>query len=298
MKVIREINELREYSIKSRSEGKSVGLVPTMGFLHQGHASLIELAAEQCDTVITTLFVNPTQFAPHEDYDSYPRDFEHDYNIAKKSGSNVLFAPSRDEMYDEIHTTTVSVGELARIFEGKPRPHFFDGVATVVAKLFNAAIPTHAFFGQKDYQQSLVVKRLESNMNYGVNIVIAPIVREKNGLAMSSRNKYLTDEQKDNAKILHQSLLSTKEYVEKGERNRKLINAFLLEKLRKLDTLKIDYAVSANGDDMSEPTVFEEGEKIVLMIGAILGKTRLIDNMVVKSPTTKYNEDTRFVEGL
>ncbi len=298
MKVIREINELREYSIKQRSEGNSVGLVPTMGSLHAGHASLVELAIEQCDIVITTLFVNPTQFAPHEDYDSYPRDFEHDYNIAKKAGSDVLFAPSRDEMYDELHTTTVSVGELAYIFEGKPRPHFFDGVATVVAKLFNAAIPTHAFFGQKDYQQSLVVKRLESNMKYGVNIVIAPIVREQNGLAMSSRNKYLTEEQKDNAKILHQSLLATKEYIDKGERNRKLINAFLLERLRRLDTLKVDYAVSANGDDMAEPTVFEEGEKIVLLIGAILGKTRLIDNMVVKSPTTKYNEDTRFVEGL
>jgi pantoate--beta-alanine ligase len=135
-------------------------------------------------------------------------------------------------------------------------------------------------------------------MNYGVNIVIAPIIREQNGLAMSSRNKYLTEEQKDNAKILHQSLLATKEYIEQGERNRKLINAFLLEKLRRLNTLKVDYAVSANGDDMTEPTVFEEGEKIVLLIGAILGKTRLIDNMVVKSPTTKYNEDTRFVEGL
>lgn len=298
MKVIREINELREYSIKQRSEGKSVGLVPTMGSLHAGHASLVEIANEQCDIVITTLFVNPTQFAPHEDYDSYPRDFEYDYNIAKKAGSDVLFAPSRDEMYDELHTTTVSVGELAYIFEGKPRPHFFDGVATVVAKLFNAALPTHAFFGQKDYQQSMVVKRLESNMKYGVNIVIAPIVREQNGLAMSSRNKYLTEEQKDDAKILHQSLLATKEYIEKGERNRKLINAFLLEKLRRLNTLKVDYAVSANGEDMTEPTVFEEGEKIVLLIGAILGKTRLIDNMVVKSPTTKYNEDTRFVEGL
>jgi pantoate--beta-alanine ligase len=269
-----------------------------MGFLHAGHASLIELAKDNCDKVITTLFVNPTQFAPHEDYDSYPRDFEHDYNIAKKAGSDILFAPSREEMYDDFHTTTVTVGELASIFEGKPRPHFFDGVATVVAKLFNASIPTHAFFGQKDYQQSLVVKRLESNMRYGIEIVVAPIVREENGLAMSSRNKYLTEEQKVDAGILHKSLLATKKFIESGEKNRKLINAFLLEKLRKLDTLKVDYAVSANGDDFSEPTVFEEGEKIVLLIGAILGKTRLIDNMVVKSPTTKYNEDTRFVEGL
>ncbi|MFN3195398.1 MAG: pantoate--beta-alanine ligase [Chlorobiota bacterium] len=298
MKVIREISELREFSIKQRSEGKTVGLVPTMGFLHSGHASLIELSDSKCDITITTLFVNPTQFAPHEDYDSYPRDFEHDYNIAKKAGSDVLFAPSRDEMYDDFHTTTVRVGELASIFEGKPRPHFFDGVATVVAKLFNASIPTHAFFGQKDYQQSLVVRRLESNMRYGIEIVVAPIVREENGLAMSSRNKYLTEQQKEDAGILHSSLLVTKQFIESGERNRKLINAFLLEKLRKLDTLKVDYAVSANGDDLSEPTVFEEGEKIVLLIGAILGKTRLIDNMVVISPTTKYNEDTRFVEGL
>lgn len=298
MKVIRKVDELRQYSIEQQSKGKTVGFVPTMGFLHQGHISLIKRAVVECDVVITSLFVNPTQFAPHEDFDSYPRDFEHDYNLAKNAECDVLFVPAREEMYPEGATTSISVGDLAYLFEGKYRPHFFDGVATVVAKLFSAALPNKAFFGQKDYQQTLVVKKLSNDMLMGVEIVVCPIIRETNGLAMSSRNKYLSDEQKSNAKILFQSLVSTKEYIESGERNRKKINAFLHESLRKLESLKIDYAIAVDANNLSEPNEFEEGGEVVLLLGTILGKTRLIDNMVVKVPTANYNEDNRFKEGL
>lgn len=298
MKVIRKVDELREYSIEQRSKGKTVGFVPTMGFLHEGHISLITRASVECDVVITSLFVNPAQFAPHEDFDSYPRDFEHDYNLAKNADCDVLFAPAREEMYPEGATTSLSVGDLAYKFEGKYRPHFFDGVATVVAKLFSAALPNKAFFGQKDYQQTLVVKSLSKDMLMGVEIVVCPIVRETNGLAMSSRNKYLTDEEKSKAKILFQSLVATKEYIESGERNRKKINAFMHEYLRKLEILKIDYALAADANNLSEPTEFDEGGDIVLLLGTILGKTRLIDNMVVRIPVSKFNEDERFQVGL
>ena len=298
MKVIRKVDELRQYSIEQQSKGKTVGFVPTMGFLHEGHVSLINRAVVECDVVITSLFVNPTQFAPHEDFDSYPRDFEHDYNLAKNAECDVLFAPAREEMYPEGATTSLSVGDVAYLFEGKYRPHFFDGVATVVAKLFSAALPNKAFFGQKDYQQTLVVKKLSNDMLMGVEIVVCPIIRETNGLAMSSRNKYLSDEQKSDAKVLFQSLVGTKEYIESGEKSRKKINTFLHESLRKLDSLKIDYAIAVDANDLSEPNEFEEGGDIVLLLGTILGKTRLIDNMVVKAPTAKYNEDNRFEEGL
>lgn len=287
-----------QFTIEQRSNGKIVGLVPTMGFLHEGHTSLINRAKVECDIVITSLFVNPTQFAPHEDFDSYPRDFEHDYNMAKNADCDVLFAPSREEMYSKDNSTVVSVGELSKLFEGKFRPQFFDGVATVVAKLFNASMPNKAFFGQKDYQQSLVVKKLSSDLNFGVEIVVCPIVRESNGLAMSSRNKYLTEEEKNKAKILFLSLVATKEFIEKGEKNRKKINAYLQENLRKLEILKIDYALAADATNLSEPSEFEEGNEVVLLLGTILGKTRLIDNMVVKIPVQKYNPDNRFEEGL
>lgn len=269
-----------------------------MGYLHEGHISLITRATVECDVVIASLFVNPTQFAPHEDFDSYPRDFEHDYNLAKNADCDVLFAPAREEIYPEGATTSLSVGDLAYKFEGKYRPHFFDGVATVVAKLFSAAIPNKAFFGQKDYQQTLVVKALSKDMLMGVEIVVCPIVRESNGLAMSSRNKYLTDDEKDKAKILFQSLVATKEFIESGVKNRKKINAFLHENLRKLEILKIDYALATDATNLNEPKDFEEGDDIVLLIGTILGKTRLIDNMVVKVPIEKFNEDNRFEEGL
>lgn len=298
MIVIRKVEELRQYSIDQRSKGKSVGFVPTMGFLHEGHVSLITRASVECDIVITSLFVNPTQFAPHEDFDSYPRDFEHDYNLAKNADCDVLFAPAREEMYPEGATTSLSVGDLAYIFEGKYRPHFFDGVATVVAKLFSAALPNKAFFGQKDYQQTLVVKALSKDMLMGVEIVVCPIVRETNGLAMSSRNKYLTDEERSKAKILFQSLVATQEFIESGEKNRKKINAFLHEFLRKLEILKIDYALAADATNLTEPIEFEEGDEVVLLLGTILGKTRLIDNMVIKVPISKYNEDDRFQVGL
>lgn len=298
MKVIRKVDELRQYSIEQQSKGKTVGFVPTMGFLHEGHVSLINRAVVECDVVITSLFVNPTQFAPHEDFDSYPRDFEHDYNLAKNAECDVLFAPAREEMYPEGATTSLSVGDLAYLFEGKYRPHFFDGVATVVAKLFNAALPNKAFFGQKDYQQTLVVKKLSNDMLMGVEIVVCPIIRETNGLAMSSRNKYLSEEQKSDAKVLFQSLVRTKEFIESGVCNRKQINAFMHENLRKLETLKIDYAIAVDANDLSEPNKFEEGKEVVLLLGTILGKTRLIDNIIVKVPIAKYNEDNRFEEGL
>lgn len=286
MKVIKTIDELFNECLKIRADGKILGLVPTMGFLHTGHTSLIEKANKDCDIVITTIFVNPRQFAPHEDFDSYPRDIDRDFNLAKDSGTDILFTPEQKEMYSANSETNVSVGRLAKVIEGEYRPHFFDGVATVVSKLFNATIPNLAYFGQKDYQQTLVVKKLVEDLNFPTKIIVADIAREENGLAKSSRNKYLTDEEFSKASLLNQTLNNTKQFIESGNiKDRTNINAFMDEQLKTLKDFNIDYARAARAKDLTEPSHFEAGENIVLLLAGTLGKTRLIDNKLVKIPS-------------
>ncbi|MFP4369179.1 MAG: pantoate--beta-alanine ligase, partial [Candidatus Kapaibacterium sp.] len=196
MKIIEKADEMRKISAELRDSGKKTGFVPTMGFLHRGHTSLFDKAAEISDIIIASIYVNPTQFGPNEDFEHYPRDRERDIELSEKHGVDILFAPDNKQMYPAGHSTTINVTRVSEPFEGEKRPGHFNGVATIVAKLFNIVNPDIAVFGQKDFQQTLVIKQMAADLNMGIKIVIAPTVRENDGLAMSSRNKYLSNEER------------------------------------------------------------------------------------------------------
>lgn len=206
MVVVQKIQEMKEIAKKLKKEGKSIGFVPTMGYLHEGHLSLVRLSKQQNDITIMSIFVNPIQFGPNEDYDRYPRDFERDKSLAEKEGVDYIFYPSVEEMYPEDFKTVVSVKKITEIMCGKSRPGHFDGVATVVLKLFNIVNPDRAYFGQKDAQQLAVIKQMVKDLNLDVEIVPCPIVREQDGLAMSSRNVYLSEEERKSATVLYRAL--------------------------------------------------------------------------------------------
>ncbi len=261
-----------------------MALVPTMGYLHDGHSSLILHAKEKADIVIVSLFVNPTQFAQGEDFDSYPQDFEKDKALTEKIGVDYLFMPIADEMYPDGYNSSIDISGISKKFEGTTRPTHFNGVATVVAKLFNSCLPDIAIFGQKDYQQTLVIKRFTKDLNFPVEIVVAPTKREEDGLAMSSRNIYLSEQEREEATILYKSLAKASKAVIEGERNRKVINDIMLKSLKSIANINTDYACAADADTFDEPEEFVSGQEIVLMIAVYLGKTRLIDNAIITLP--------------
>jgi pantoate--beta-alanine ligase len=296
MQVIKTIAEMQSIADKHRANGQKIAVVPTMGYLHQGHTSLIKIGKEKADIVITTLFVNPTQFAPNEDFSKYPRDFERDFSLACINGSDYLFNPDVIEMYPKGFSCSILVSRVSEKFEGVFRPTHFDGVATVVAKLFNAARPDYAIFGQKDFQQTLVIRRMAEDLNFGIEIIIAPTIREFDGLAMSSRNVYLSPEDRKRAIILFLSLEEAKREIAKGMRDRKFINATMIKTLRSVQEIKIDYAASANADNLNEPDYFLPGENVVLLLACYLGRTRLIDNSLICIPYS-LNE-SNFIEGI
>lgn len=296
MKIINTIAEMQSISRAAKSNGNKVGVVPTMGYLHNGHLSLIKRAKELCEVVITTLFVNPTQFAPHEDFNSYPRDLERDEKLALEAGCDYLFAPQTIEMYPKSFNTHINIRNITTKFEGEKRPEHFNGVALIVAKLFNATMPDVAVFGQKDLQQTLVIKSLVKDLNFPIEIIVAPTIRESNGLAMSSRNKYLSQELRKKAGIIFRAIEDAKHAISRGESERKRINAYLHKTLRSVPEISIDYACSALADNFDEPEAFLPGDKIALLIAVHLGKTRLIDNALVEIPK-KLNE-SNFIEGI
>lgn len=273
---------MRRLAETLRAEGKTVGCVPTMGYLHEGHASLIRIAAERSDVVVVTVFVNPTQFAPNEDFESYPRDFERDSKIADDNGAEIIFNPEADQMYPEGYSTYVRVKGVSEVLEGFSRPTHFEGVATVVAKLFNAVKPHVAVFGQKDYQQSLVIRRLTEDLNFGIEIVVAPIVREADGLAMSSRNKYLSPAQRKEAAIVNKALRAAEKLALAGETDRKALNAEMYKTVREVESARIDYVKAVRAETLEEPEKFARGEEIALLAAVYVGSTRLIDNLLVK----------------
>ena len=267
------------FSRHRRELGKTIGLVPTMGYLHSGHISLIKRAKKDCDLVVVSIYVNPTQFAPKEDYKRYPRDLERDKELAEAAGANLLFAPSNKEMYPDGYHTFIYVEKLSERLCGISRPAHFRGVATVVAKLFNIVKPDKSYFGWKDAQQLIVIKKMVKNLNLKVKVIGLPTVREKDGLAVSSRNKYLSEKEREIAPTLYQALVKAKRMVNSGERNAEKI----LKEAKKIiegRKIKIDYLKVVNLTDLADIKRIEKNTLIA--VAAWVGKTRLIDNIVIR----------------
>lgn len=282
MRIIKKVKEMQKVADDLRREGKIIGVVPTMGYLHEGHLSLIRLAKEKSDVVITTIFVNPLQFAPHEDYDKYPRDFERDVTLAKSAGCDIIFYPSVEEMYPENFLTYVEVEKLTKVLEGEFRPTHFRGVTTVVAKLFNITKPHIAVFGQKDAQQALIIKQMVRDLNFDIEIIVAPIVREPDGLAMSSRNVYLSESERKDATVLYESLKLAEKLINEGERNPEVISSKMEELIKSKPTAKIDYIAIVEPNTLEKVQELLEGKEYLIALAVRIGSTRLIDNTLVK----------------
>jgi len=269
---------MQSFSKELKKKGKSIAVVPTMGFLHEGHLSLIDTARSKADAVVVTIFVNPTQFGPNEDFEKYPRDFERDRQLCESGKADAVFAPSPEEMYPGNASTWVSEEDLSRGLCGKSRPGHFRGVTTVVAKLFNATLPDMAVFGQKDAQQLAVIKRMARDLNFSLEIIVAPIVREKDGLAMSSRNKYLSPDERKNALSISQALFSAENDVKNSRLNIEEIINKIKSKISAFGG-KVDYVEAVDADTL-KPATEKEG-RILLAAAAFFGPTRLIDNIII-----------------
>jgi pantoate--beta-alanine ligase len=278
VEVVRDIDRMRDLVERARAAGHAVGLVPTMGFFHEGHLELMRRARADCDVVVVTLFVNPTQFGPAEDYDAYPRDFERDSALAEGVGVDFLFSPGAEQMYPEGFQTSVSVEEISKVMCGASRPGHFDGVTTVVAKLFNI-IPAHkAYFGQKDAQQLVIIRRMAQDLNFTVEIVAVPTVREEDGLAMSSRNSYLSPEERRAATVLYRSLETAASLIETGERSAEVIRGEMGKVLSTEALVNLEYIVIC--DNIYLQPLPELSGEVLVALAARVGKARLIDNMV------------------
>lgn len=279
MQTVQTIQQARKAVSEARRRGEKIGLVPTMGALHAGHLSLIRAAAEQTDFVVVSIFVNPTQFGPGEDLDAYPRDLPGDIEICRQNGAHLVFAPSVDEMYPRPNLTWVNVEKLTDPLCGRHRPGHFRGVTTVCTKLFNILQPDLAFFGRKDAQQAVVIKRMVRDLNMPLKIVVCPTIRENDGLAVSSRNKYLNDSQRTDAALLYKSLRRCRELIDRGERLSKNLITEMKKLLNSCDALKIEYIEILNADTL-EPLDRVTG-RVLIAVAACLGPARLIDNIVV-----------------
>lgn len=278
MKLVHTISEVRQIRQKHRME--RWGLVPTMGYLHQGHLSLVERARQENDWVAATIFVNPSQFAEGEDLSSYPRDVEADLFKLQNAGADLIFIPSNEEMYPPGFQTMVTVNLITKNLEGASRPTHFGGVTTVVAKLFNIFQPNRAYFGQKDAQQTIVLKQLVADLNFDLDLIVCPTVREPDGLAMSSRNAYLNVEQRQAATVLYRALTAAKEAIETGERRGEQVRHLMQKTIEAEPLAKIDYVSVANGRSLQE--VEQINGEILLSTAVFFDQTRLIDNIPLK----------------
>lgn len=276
MKIITTVAEMKEQVAEWKAEGLTIGLTPTMGALHEGHMSLMERARKECDRVVASVFVNPIQFGPDEDYDNYPRDLDRDAAIAESKGVDVVFHPSVEEMYPTNYNTYVEMETLTDTLCGAKRPGHFRGVCTVVNKLFNIVDPDRAFFGQKDAQQLAIIKRMVSDLNMRVKVFGCPIVREEDGLAKSSRNTYLSAEERAAALCLSKSIFKAQELIEGGERNTAVISAAVRETIEAEPMSKIDYIEVVDLGNMQPVETL--GESGLVAIAVYIGTTRLIDN--------------------
>lgn len=272
---------MRSASDEARGQGLRLTLVPTMGFLHAGHASLIRRARRDGDVVVVSLFVNPTQFGPEEDFSSYPRDFERDIKLIEACGGDMVFAPSVEEMYPDGFATHVHVDGVAEGLCGATRPGHFHGVATVVTKLFAAVRPHAAVFGQKDAQQALVIRRLSRDLDLGVEILVAPTIREADGLARSSRNVYLSEDERRQAPILFHALQHGRDLVAAGEREREVVVSAMRVEVERAKDAEIDYAAAVNAESLQETELLSG--LVLLALAVQFGRARLIDNVLASA---------------
>ena len=280
MEVIESVKEMKDKSLGIRRSGKNIAFVPTMGFLHEGHLSLLRTGRSRADVLVLSIFVNPAQFGPKEDYNEYPRDMEGDLSKADTSGADIVFTPSAGDMYPEGFQTNIKIEKIPQHLCGLSRPGHFEGVATIVAKLFNIVRPHIAIFGQKDYQQLTVIHRMVTDLDMGIEIVGVPTVREPDGLAMSSRNKYLNSEERASALCLKKSIDMALDYAKSGERDSAIIISSIRELILSHPFTNIEYV------SICDPLTMEDKEKIsgetLLALAVKVGKTRLIDNCLIK----------------
>lgn len=285
MEIIKKSKRMVSTSELLKVKGEKIGLVPTMGYLHKGHISLIKRARAECSKVFVSIFVNPIQFGPKEDFARYPRNFKKDCSFSEKAGADYIFFPSTDEMYEKDFKTFVEVQDLGDVMCGRARPGHFRGVCTVVLKLFNIIRPNIAYFGQKDYQQLVIIRKMTKDLNVPVEIAECPTVREEDGLAISSRNKYLSSDERKNAVVLFQSLKLAEELIINGQKNLEIVRKAALEKLESNPFVsKIDYFDFRDKDMLYEVERIDQKAARILIASAIwIGETRLIDNILIEN---------------
>ena len=283
MQIIKNIKECKKTIGALKKTGQTTGLVPTMGCLHEGHLSLVKAAKQDCDKVFMTIFVNPTQFGEDEDFEKYPRDLEKDAALAESYGVDYIFAPETSEIYRKDSKTFVEVEGLSAHMCGRKRPGHFKGVATIVLKLFNIIGASNAYFGEKDYQQLAIIKKMVSDLDLDIKIIPCPSIREKDGLALSSRNKYLLKEERESAPVIYKTLKKAKKMIEDGEEDFELIVKQAAHKIRQAPHVKkIDYFDIRNAETLEEINTRTTNMDILIATAAWFGETRLIDNIVIK----------------
>lgn len=280
MKTFRSIKKTTEYIKNLKKKGKTIGFVPTMGYLHEGHLSLMRASRKECDISVISIFVNPTQFGSSEDYRKYPRDFRRDEKLARQVGVDIIFYPNRRSMYPSGFRTRVNVKGITEVLCGISRPGHFQGVTIVVTKLFNILQPDIAYFGQKDAQQSIVIKMMVKDLNMPIKIKMLPIIREADGLAISSRNTYLSKEERKDALVLYQSLKKAAMLVKKGEKRASKIKNIMRNMIRAKKKARIDYISIVDTENLREQKLIKKGTLIALAVW--MGKTRLIDNTIIR----------------
>jgi len=287
MKTINTIARMSTLAKMLRKEGKTVGFVPTMGYLHDGHISLVKAARKHTDVVVISVFVNPAQFGPKEDLEKYPRDPKRDETMSAQAGVDIMFCPTAKEMYPDGYSTYVAVEGVSQVMCGASRPSHFRGVTTVVAKLFGIVKPDIAYFGQKDAQQAIIIKKMASDLDMDIEIKVMPTVRERDGLAMSSRNTYLSEAERRDAVVLNQALKRAESLVSAGEKKAAVIKEEIRKMIAETATAKIDYIALVDPQDLKELETI--GKEALIALAVFFGRTRLIDNTIVHPRT--------FVEG-
>ncbi|MCX7918432.1 MAG: pantoate--beta-alanine ligase [bacterium] len=280
MQIIKNIGEMQTWSNNVRKENRTIGFVPTMGYFHEGHLNLMREARKQCDRVVVSIYVNPTQFGPQEDFTQYPRDLNHDISLAEPIGIDCLFIPSDEQIYPEGYQTYVTVEQLSKRLCGKSRPGHFRGVATIVTKLLNIVQPDTLYLGQKDAQQAILLSKMVQDLNIPVKVVILPTTRECDGLAMSSRNKYLSDNERRQAVVLYQSLQLAQSIIKQGEKNAARIIQAMQQLISSQPDARIDYVSIVDPKTLDDVNVITE--PVLIAIAVYIGKTRLIDNIIIE----------------